>query len=135
MDRDNEQKSICDKLQAEIPNVLGRHKSILDVTSKLDEYNARTNRAIAKSVTECGCISIHASKQDVGSDSLQDMVSKAESHIEGSLCESCEDVVETEIGTYLFYLASLCEILDLNLQTILEKEYDRVKTLGIYTLK
>lgn len=135
MDRDNEQKSICNKLQAEIPNVLARHKSILDITTKLDEYNARTNRAIAKSVTRCGCISIHATKQDLGTDSLQDMLKNAKSHVEGALCESCKDVLETEIGTYLFYLASLCHVLDLDLQTIIEKEYDRVKTLGIYTLK
>lgn len=135
MDKDIEQRSICNKLQAEIPSVLARHKSILDVVTKLDEYNSRTNRAIAKSVTRCGCISIHASKQELGTESLQDMLENAKSHVEGKLCESCKDVLETEIGTYLFYLASLCEVLNLDLQTIIEKEYDRVKTLGIYTLK
>lgn len=135
MDRENELKSVCENLQDEIPNVLTRHKSILDVTTKLDEYNARTNRAIAKSVTRCGCISIHATKQEFGNDSLQDMLENANSHVEGDLCENCKDVLEVEMGTYLFYLASLCEILDLNLHSIIEKEYDRIKTLGIYSMK
>lgn len=135
MDRENEHKSICEKFQVEIPNVLARHKSILDVMTKSEEYNARTNRAIAKSVTECGCISISASKQEFGSDSLQDMLENAQSHIQGSLCEGCKDVLEEEIGTHLFYLTSLCEILGLELHSILEKQYDRIKTLGIYSLK
>lgn len=135
MDRECNQKSICEKLQDEIPNVLARNKSILDVSSKLDEYNARTNRAVAKSVTRCGCISIHASKQELGSDSLQDMLKNAKSHIEGELCESCKDVLDVEIGSYIFYLTSLCEILGLDLHSIIEKEYDRIKTLGIYSMK
>jgi len=135
VDRNNEQKSVCENFQNEVPNVLARHKSILDIMTKLDEYNARTNRALAKSVTRCGCVTIHAAKQDLGNDSLQDMLNNAESHIEGNLCDSCKDVLEVEIGTYLFYLTSLCDVLDLNFHSMLEKEYDRIKTLGIYSLK
>ena len=135
MDRENNQKPICAKLQDEIPNVLVRHKSILDITTKLDEYNARTNRAIAKSVTQCGCISIHASKQEFGNDSLQDMLENAKSHIEGNLCDSCKEVLEVEIGSSIFYLTSLCEVLGLDLHSIIEKEYERIKTLGIYSMK
>lgn len=130
-----ESKSVCEDFQNEIPKVLARHKSILDIMSKLDEYSARINRAVAKSVTECGCISINATKQDTGSDTLQDMLAKAKSHVEGNLCENCTDVLEVEIGTQLFYIASLCETLDLDINSIMKKEYDRIKTLGLYSLK
>lgn len=135
MDRDNEHKCVSEELQDEIPNVLSRHKSILDIMTKLEEYNSRTNRAIAKSVTRCGCISIHATKQELGTESLQDMLKNAKSHVEGSLCSNCKDVLDVEIGTYIFYLTSLCEVLDLDFNSILEKELDRIKTLGIYNLK
>lgn len=130
-----ESKSVCEDFQNEIPTVLARHKSILDIMSKLDEYSARINRAVAKSVTECGCISINASKQDLGNDTLQAMLDKAKSHVEGDLCENCSDVLDVEIGTHLFYIASLCETLDLDFHSIIEKEYDRIKTLGLYSLK
>ena len=133
MDRDN--RSICEKIQDEIPNVLARDKSILDIMTKLNEYNSRINRAVAKSVTRCGCISIHASKQELGNDSLQDMLKNAKSHIEGHICDNCKDVLEVEIGTHIFYTASLCETLGLDFHSIAEKEYDRIKTLGIYSLK
>ena len=115
--------------------MLVRHKSVLDIMTKLDEYNARINRAIAKSVTSCGCISINATKQEFGNDSFEDMYAKAKAHIDGNICESCKDVVEEEMGAYLFYIASLCNTLGIKLSTVLDNEYDRIKTLGIYSLK
>lgn len=123
------------KFQEQVSNSLIRHKSILDVMTKLDEFNARINRAVAKSVTSCGCISIHAEKQNFIGEHFDDLADKASSHLNGSLCNSCEDVLEEEIGSYLFYLASLCNTLDLNLHEIMIKEYERNKLLGKYILK
>ncbi len=57
--------SVCKDFQNEVSKSLIRHKSILDIMTKLDEYNARINRAVAKSVTSCGCISIDAKKQNL----------------------------------------------------------------------
>lgn len=127
--------SFCGEFQKQVSKVLVRHRSILDIMTKLDEFNTRTNRAIAKSVTSCGCISINASKQDFGSESFQDMGSKSKTHVENHLCENCKDIIEEEIGAYLFYLAALSNTLDLSLSNIINREYDRLKTLGVYSLK
>lgn len=126
---------ICKDFQAEVSKVLIRHKSILDIMTKLDEYNARINRAVAKSVTSCGCISINATKQDYSNDSFEEMLKTVKSHVEGNLCNSCKEVVEEEIGSYVFYLAALCDTLKLNLDDVFKKELNTIKTLGIFSLK
>ena len=64
MDINKDQGNIIDSLQDEVKHSLVRHKSILDIMTKLQEYNSRINRAIAKSVTSCGCIEMHAKKQE-----------------------------------------------------------------------
>ena len=46
-------------------------------------------------------------------------------HIEGELCENCKDIIEKEIGNHLFYITSLCNTLDISLNTVLEKEYEK----------
>lgn len=125
----------CNDFQEMTSNVLIRHKSILDIITKLDEYNARINRAVIKSVTSCGCISIDAKKQEYNSESLEELKKSLKSHLEGELCEVCSEKIEEEIGSYLFYLAALCDTLEINLSDILNNEYDNLKTLGIYNLK
>jgi len=132
---DTQTNSICEDFQSEVSKVLIRHKSILDVMTKLDEYNARINRAVAKSVTSCGCISIHATKQDYSNDTFEEMLNTVKDHVDGTLCHGCKEVLDEEIGSYVFYLASLCNTLDLSLDNIIKKEYDTIKTLGIFSLK
>lgn len=127
--------SVCKDFQNEVSKSLIRHKSILDIMTKLDEYNARINRAVAKSVTSCGCISIDAKKQNFDGNSYEDLASKVQSHLNGNICESCKEILEGEIGNYLFYLASLCNTLDLDLFEILSQEHERNKTLGVFSLK
>lgn len=138
MDTNNmyaEKKINCDIFQNQVNEVLIRHKSILDVMTKLDEYNARINRAVAKSVTSCGCIKINASKQDYNKDSLEEIRSSMSDHLDGTLCPACEEIIQEEIGAYLFYLAALCNSLDLNLSDALIKEYSNIKALGVFSLK
>lgn len=125
----------CKDFQKQVSQVLIRHKSVIDIMTKLDEYTARINRAIAKSVTNCGCISINATKQDYNKDSFQEMLNTVDSHINGNLCDNCKEVIISEIGSYLFYLAALCNSLDLDLNEIVKNEYKTLKTLGIYSLK
>ena len=48
-----------------VDDVLVRHKSILDIITKLQETNSKINRAIIKSVTACGCIEINGKLQQV----------------------------------------------------------------------
>lgn len=131
----NKDLNIFDSLQEEVSHSLVRHKSILDIMTKLQEYNSRINRAIAKSVTSCGCIELHAKKQDFESSSLEDMVEKVDSHISGDICPNCKEVLEQEIGAYIYFLTALANTLDFKLSDTIEKELQRTKTLGIYGMK
>ncbi len=63
------------------------------------------------------------------------MLNTLNNHIVGKLCDNCKEVMNEEIGSYLFYLAALCNSLDLDLDQIIESEYNTIKTLGIYSLK
>lgn len=130
---------IFDDFQNAVNESLIRHKSILDIITKLQESNGRINRAVAKSVTNCGCIKISAQKQQLPSekdnmdiDSLKDCL---KTHLEGKLCDNCREIIIEEIGNNLFYLTSLCNILNLNLYDILLKEYDKMNTLGKYSFR
>ena len=132
----NIQKDLnCDDFQNQVEEVLIRHKSILDIITKLDEYTSRINRAVIKSVTSCGCIEIKATKQDYNKDSLVEIKNNMKNHVEGKLCPSCEEIVQEEIGAYLFYLAALCNALDIDMSEALLKEYSNIKALGIFSLK
>lgn len=125
---------IYDEFQNKVSEVLIRHKSILDIITKLEESNSRVNRAVVKSATACGCISINASKQNYDKDSLDEVKKHLKDHVEGKLCEGCKEKLEEEIGDHLFYLASLCNTLDLNLYDILIKQLKELNTLGIFSL-
>ena len=125
----------CDDFQNQVDEVLVRHKSILDIITKLDEYTSRINRAVVKSVTSCGCIEIKATKQDYNKDSLEEIRNNMKNHVEGELCPSCKEIVEEEVGAYLFYLAALCNALDIDISEALLKEYSNIKALGIFSLK
>ena len=122
--------------QEQVDEYLIRHRSILDVQSKLQEATARINRAVAKAVTGCGCISVHATRQQFPTDlSLAEVRRYLDTHVSGTLCEKCREAVETEIGSSLFYTAALCSLLGLDLEGIRRKEHSRIKTLGIFNLK
>jgi len=123
------------QFQTTVSEYLLRHRSILDVQTKLTEAAARVNRAVAKSVTTCGCISVNAVRQKFPADiSLRELKQFMDTHLVGAMCDKCREVVETEIGTTLFYLAALCSLLDLNLKEVLEKEHARVSALGVFNL-
>jgi hypothetical protein len=128
---------IFDELQDKINESLLRHKSILDILTKFQESNARINRAVAKSVTNCGCISIDASKQQIPceDDDIESLNDCMKTHLNGELCEGCREVIEREIGNNIFYLTSLCNLLGVNLYDSLIKEYDKMNTLGKYTFR
>ncbi|NFI66009.1 DUF1573 domain-containing protein [Clostridium botulinum] len=128
---------IFDDFQNSVNDSLLRHKSILDILTKYSESNARVNRAIAKSITNCGCVSVKADKQRLPSDSIdiEALRTCLKSHVNGDLCDNCRDVIEREIGNNLFYLTSLCNLLDLNLYDILLKEYNKINTLGKYSMR
>ena len=129
---------IFDNFQNSVDECLLRHRSLLDIMTKLQESQGRINRALAKSVTNCGCIELDATKQQMPKDDDMDIdsfKSHLNTHLDGKLCDNCRDVLEREMGNNLFYLTSLCNLLDLNLYDILLKEYDKINTLGKYTFR
>ena len=128
---------IFDSFQNEVSESLLRHKSILDVLTKYTESNSRVNRAVAKAVTTCGCIDINATKQTlpIDTNSLDSLSDALHTHLNGELCENCREIIERELGNNLFYLTSLCNILDISLYDVLIKENDKINTLGKFTFR
>lgn len=127
---------LIDDFQYTAQELLVRNRSILDLVTKYQDSNSRVNRAIIKSVTQCGCLKITAKKQDIPDDASFDQVQDViQNHIEGSLCDNCRDAIERDMGRNMFYLASLCNALDLNLYDIILKENDRIQMLGKYNLR
>lgn len=129
---------IFDNFQNSVDESLLRHRSVLDIITKLQESGARVNRAVAKSVTNCGCIKVEEKNwyTPPNIDDLDlDKLDASHAPVQGNLCENCREVLEKELGNNLFYITSLCNILDLNLYDILLKEYDKISTLGKYTMR
>jgi len=121
--------------QESVNNLLVRHKSIMDCLTKFQESTARVNRAIAKTVTWCGCITVNAGRQKFPEEiTLKDFHKYLESHLQGELCQSCQEVIEEEVGNHLFYLAALCNLLGLDLNRTLDQELNRLHTLGHFYL-
>jgi hypothetical protein len=126
---------MVDDFQNSVEESLIRHKSIIDVITKLGESTARVNRALAKSVTNCGCISVSARRQNIPDDaSFEDMSSILDYQVEGKLCDNCIEVLEDELGTNLYYIAALCNSVDISLFDVLLKECDKIKTLGKFSM-
>ena len=127
---------VLDKFQYTVDELLIRNKSILDVITKFQDSCASVNRAVVKSITQCGCCKVSASKQEIKENlSLEELKDTLKTHLEGKMCKKCKDKLEKEIGQTLFYLASLCNTLDLNLYDIVLKELDRVQILGNYNMR
>jgi hypothetical protein len=127
---------LCDEFQNVVDDLLIRHHSILDVLTKLSESACRVNRAVVKSVTDCGCVSIKAEKTQIPDhiESLSELKAYLDNHVRGSLCPHCEDVVTSELGKMLFYTAALCNSLNINMYDVFIKEHKKASALGIFNL-
>ncbi|HBM80304.1 MAG: DUF1573 domain-containing protein [Clostridiales bacterium] len=131
---------IFDDFQEQVAEILIRHKSIIDILTKLQEAEARLNRAVAKSVTTCGCLQIDAKKQCISCDmpkdvTFEELSNMMKSHLKGSLCDNCRNIIEKEMGNNIFYIVSLCNALGINLYDVFLEEYDRLKLLGKYDMR
>lgn len=130
-----ESNRIEQDFQQTVAQYLLRHHSILDALSKFQEQGARANRALVKAVTRCGCVKIRAEKQKYPDGvPLAQVKDHLSSHLEGSLCENCQEVVEQEIGSAVFYLAGVCFLMGIDFNDVLRKELERISTLGYYSL-
>lgn len=128
-------EAVYDGFQRTVSETLLFNRSVLEVLAKTHEATARLNRAVIKSVTGCGCLKISAGKKEIPPGAtLADLRQLLGSHLEGEICEDCREVVESAIGRSLFYLAALCNLLNLSLKEIMEKEQKYMRILGIYNL-
>lgn len=129
------ENNCCTRFQDTVDNYLIRHRSVLDVLTKYQEATARVNRAVAKAVTECGCIKVTAAQQHVPDNiDYHELKNYMSSHISGEPCENCKEIISTELGQSLFYLTALCNLTGLKLNDIIEQECDHVNTLGVFHL-
>ncbi|MDQ0091791.1 NTP pyrophosphatase (non-canonical NTP hydrolase) [Paenibacillus anaericanus] len=121
--------------QEQVSELLLRHRSLLDVLSKSGQTNASVVRSVTKAVTECGCIELHATKQDFepGID-LQQAKDTIRKHVQGELCENCRDAITNELGRNLFYMSALCNLLEINMNEVVEREFKKCSTLGLFNL-
>lgn len=121
--------------QDQVADLLLRHRSVLDVVSKFQQSNAAANRAVIKSVTDCGCIQVHASKQSYTANmTLEQAQEQLGTHLSGHVCENCREAITSELGRNLFYLASLCNLLGMDLDRVVDQESARCSTLGLFNL-
>jgi hypothetical protein len=129
-------KTDCSKFQETVDENLIRHRSVLDITSKLQEANARLNRAIAKAATSCGCIKINSELMEIPAEisSYHELKNFMDNHLDGKLCPSCKETIESEMGRSLFYFFALLNVFDMDFNDIIEKEQERMDTFGIYRL-
>ncbi len=126
---------LSDDFQKTVSECTIRHRSILDILAKHQEAAGRVNRAVCKAATSCGCIAIQAHKPEIPEDiSLQQLPQFMSSHIQGELCEDCEETLEAEIGLHFFYLAALCNTFDLKINDIMLKERVKLLALGVFNM-
>ena len=128
-------EQLTDQFQKTVDSMLIRHQSILDILSKSQESSARVNRAVVKSVTNCGCHSINAHKKAIPTSAgLTDLKELLDSQLEGKTCINCQEIVEAELGKHLFYLAALANTLNISLSDVLVKENRKLNTLRIFNM-
>ncbi|MCM3002265.1 DUF1573 domain-containing protein [Paenibacillus cellulositrophicus] len=121
--------------QDQVSELLLRHRSLLDVLSKNGQSSASVNRSVAKAITDCGCIELHATKQTLAPGlNLEEAKETVRTHVQGELCENCREVISTELGRNLFYMSALCNLLDINMDEVVRKESQKCSTLGLFNM-
>ena len=127
---------ICDEFHNVVGDLLIRHRSILDILSKLSESSCRVNRAVIKSVTDCGCIAVNASKVQVPEkiESFEELKGYLDDHLRGQMCPNCDEVISSELGKLFFYSAALCNTMNINMYDVFLKEYKKASTLGVFNM-
>lgn len=127
-----------ESFQTFITDILIRNKSVLDQTTKLQDACTHLCRTISKAATTCGCITINATKQHYNfseDTSLEELKNLMHTHVNGELCENCQELLEKELGRVLFYLGAIANTFDVSLSDVLQKEKYRTEILGKYSLK
>ena len=135
----NIQDIATDTLQFSIEEYQCLNKSILEQMAKLNEYANNLNKSIIKSCIQCGCLKIQTEKSCYESTYDKDITTNStfinDNNCIGTPCKDCAEQFEKNIGGCLYYLASLCNTLDLNLYDIILKELDKINILRKYNIE
>jgi len=130
------EKNTIENFQNAVANLPTRHKSILDILTKLQDSGSRVNRAVVKSATNCGCTSIIAGRQDYPEElTFEEMDKHLDDHIDGTLCMNCRNALIAELGNNMFYLIKLANTFNIELDDVLLKEVDTLSVLGKFSLR
>ncbi len=125
-----------DEFQKVVDSMLIQHQSILDIISKGQEASGRVNRSVTKSVTNCGCLAVETRKNEIPEDAtLSDLKYIFQNHLKGTLCPTCREIIQSELGKQLFYIAALANTLGLSVNDIMKREEENLKTLTVYNLR
>ncbi|MFZ3102833.1 MAG: DUF1573 domain-containing protein [Desulfitobacteriaceae bacterium] len=128
-------EQLTEDFQNKVKSLLIRHQSILDILSKGQEASARVNRAVVKSITNCGCVGVDAHKKPIPKDAtFFDLKVLLDSQVDGKICDNCRDIIMTEIGKQFFYIAALANTLNISLSDVITKEQSKLSTLTIFNL-
>ena len=127
--------SLSDDFQSKVSVLITRNNNVLDILTKLQDSCSKTCRSVIKSATGCGCVEIKSGKSTFDIDLIKTLSPKELSGIDGNICHDCKDRIADEIGDSLFYIAALCNALELSLKDIIKKEISNVEMLGKYSLK
>lgn len=126
---------IYDQFQNKVDDALIRHANVLDMITKLSDATSKTNRAIVKSITECGCVKLDTTDIQIPEDaSYEELKQFKNTSLTNELCPVCREKIEAEMGNLQFYLAALCNTMDINMYDVMLKEYNRISTLGKFNL-
>lgn len=126
-------EQLC-SFQEEASALLIRNSNILDILTKIQTSCAKMCRSTVKAATGCGCTEVSARKITLSERDFFTGMSK-DSGVKGKLCDDCRSIVQGEIGETLFYIASLCNALNLSMEEIVENERTNLKVLGKYNLR
>lgn len=114
---------LAEDFQLAAESALKRNKNLLDTVTKLSTSASKLSRAVIKASTQCGCIKISGEKS----------VSPT-TNIYGSLCTTCQNAVEKEIGDTLFYLAGIASAFDISIYDVMLKEKQQLSMLYNFSL-
>ena len=127
--------SFNEEFQTNVALLVARNNNILDILTKYQDSCAKVCRTTIKSATGCGCISISAKKMPFDIEKIKTKTPKELSGTIDSLCTDCKERLENDIGESLFYIAALCNAMEISMKEIMKKEIKNVEILGKYSLK
>jgi len=123
------------QFQDQVSELVLRHRSLLDILSKYHQSNSSVHRSVVKAITECGCIELNAKKQVYVEDmSKEQAMELLETHLKGNPCEQCREVISAELGSSMFYMSALCNLLEINLEDVVANESNKCSTLGFFNM-